>query len=170
MKHVASIGQPSRRCSGRRRRSAFSLVEVILALAILAGSIAVLGEVARFGIRNARAARDLTQAQFLCQSKLAELTSGIVLPESVTWTHFELADAEGRSTTNANSNEIQWNYAVSVAYVDAEDGLLAVTVTVRQDVPVAKRPIEFSLVRWMPDPEAIALESAASDVSTGGMP
>ncbi len=58
----------------------FSLLEVVLALAILVGAIAVTGELVRLGTLSAASARDLTQAQLICESKLAEITSGITPP------------------------------------------------------------------------------------------
>ena len=54
-------------------RGGFSLLEVILALAILIGILAVLSELVGLGVRNARVARAMTQAQLLCESKLAEI-------------------------------------------------------------------------------------------------
>ena len=50
---------------------------MILALTILAGAMAVLGEVSRLALRNADGARDLARAQLLAESKLAEIQAGI---------------------------------------------------------------------------------------------
>jgi len=55
-----------------KKRNAFSILEVILALAILTGAIAVLGELGRLGFGNANAAQDLTKAQMFCERKMAE--------------------------------------------------------------------------------------------------
>jgi hypothetical protein len=52
-------------------------LEVILALTLLAGAVVVLGEVGRLALRNAKMARDLARAQLLCETKLAEVVSGI---------------------------------------------------------------------------------------------
>jgi hypothetical protein len=61
-----------------------SLLEVILAIAILGGSLAVIGQLINIGARNAISARDLTTAQLYCESKLAEVSAGIELPEPTT--------------------------------------------------------------------------------------
>jgi prepilin-type N-terminal cleavage/methylation domain-containing protein len=67
--------------SGRRRRNAgLSLLEVILAIAILGGCIAVIGELVRLGARQAEEARELTTAQLLCESKLEEIAAGVSRP------------------------------------------------------------------------------------------
>ncbi len=47
-----------RGASWNRRRRAFSLLEVILAIAILGGSMAVLGELVRVGTRSASGRTD----------------------------------------------------------------------------------------------------------------
>jgi general secretion pathway protein I len=134
-------------------RDGFSLLEVILALAILAGAIAVLGEVSRNGLNNARIARDVTEAQLLCESKLAEITVGITLPEPVTDVPFETTD---------DPNQIDWLYSIEVEPLDNQ-GLLMVRVTVVKDLPPEKRPTEFSLVRWVADPNMEMSEEAVTD-------
>jgi len=133
------------RFSGGRRPAAgggFSLLEVVLALAILAGAIAMLGEVARSGMQNARIARDLTAAQLLCESTLAEITAGATLPEPVYGVPYE---------TVTDPAEPDWLYSIEVEPID-EEGLAAVRVTVTKDLPPEMHPVEFSLVRWIVDP------------------
>ena len=56
--------------------SGFTLLEVILALAILAGSLAALGEVMRLAGQNAVLTEGETQAQILAASVMDELVSG----------------------------------------------------------------------------------------------
>jgi type II secretion system protein I len=150
---------PSQGLSQRRRSAraaGFSLLEVILALAILAGALAVLGEAIRQGMRNAAAARDLTCAQLLCESKMAEITAGLIAPQAVQEVAFDsVVEPSGEG----------WLYSIRVEPVDQED-LLAVSVTVRHDEPAEKRPISFSLVRWMIDPEATT-GATASDSTQG---
>ena len=54
----------------------FSLLEIVLALAILAGTLAALGEVMRSASQSAALASDETQAQLLAESVMAELLAG----------------------------------------------------------------------------------------------
>lgn len=125
-----------------RRRRAMSLLEIILALAILGGAMTVLGEIVRLGIDSAQIARDLTHAELLAESKLAELTAGVEVPTPV----------QGAALgTTAVAGEPDWLYSVELTPVD-EEGLVALRVTVAQDMPPEKRPVTFSLVRWIVDP------------------
>lgn len=119
------------------QRGGFTLMEVILALAILSVSLAALGELVRMGLRNVSASRDETQAQLLCETKLAEITSGILPVLAV-----EDVDIEDNP---------DWLFAVELVEID-RPGLIAVRVTVYQRNVSSGRGIEFSLVRWIPDP------------------
>lgn len=118
----------------RRRRAAFSLLEVLLATVILLGAVAVLGELARLGRINALAARDQTQAQLLCESKLSEILAGAETAEP----HADqpLLEAPG------------WMFRVDREPLEQE-GLFSLRVSVAQDLPEAKRPVRFTLVRWI---------------------
>jgi general secretion pathway protein I len=139
----------------RSARPAFSILEVILARAILAGAIAVLGEASRIGLENARIARDMTYAQLLCESKLAEITSA---PEPPT-------PEEGIPFgTVEDPSEPDWLYSVEVTPIDTE-GLLEIRVTVIKDLPQQQRPVEMSLIGWMIDPEVAVMlkEEVESD-------
>jgi prepilin-type N-terminal cleavage/methylation domain-containing protein len=148
--------------SSQLERRGFSLVEVILSLAILTGAIAVLGEAARLAIRNARIARDITQAQLLCESKLAEITAGILEPDPVDGVPFERDHAEAGLSGTAGDDEIAWLYSIDVEQVD-DEGLMAVRVTVAQDLPEEKAPVRFELVRWILDPDVEIFESSTGE-------
>jgi len=128
----------------RRGRNAFTLLEIILSLAILCGAIATLGEVSRLGMRQAERARDLTRAQLLCQSKMAEITAGLTAAESQEGVPFEATEDEPES---------EWLYSIEVNPA-SQEGLLEVRVTVTRDLPETRRPVEFSLVRWIVDESA----------------
>ena len=75
--------QVERRRSRRRRpgeASAFTLLEVILALVILGGALAIFGEVVQLANRSAVDARAETQAQLLASSLMDEIMADFVLP------------------------------------------------------------------------------------------
>ncbi len=172
---VRPVGQAPRARCRRCRRSAigscridqrkaggFSLLEVILALAILFVSVAIIGELMRFGLNNARAARDKTKAILLCESLLNEVVAGITPAES--FTDVPLNDIAGEV-------DADWTCSIDVQSLDSS-GLVRVTVFVRQSTANDRPPIEVSLTRWIADPSSGGASSAdtesASTSSTEG--
>jgi hypothetical protein len=139
----------------------------MLALAILVGALTVLGEFARMGLRNAKTSRDLTRAELLCESVMSQIAAGVLTPDPVS--DAQIIDPVTRtSVSDTQMDDVApWVYSIESATID-EDGLLAVTVTVTQDLPPAQRPTSFTLVRWMIDPnlEYAGLAAAASAAST----
>ncbi len=141
------------------RRSAFTLLEVILALTILAGAMAVLGEVSRLALRNAVAARDLARADLLANSKLAEIEAGITSTDSVDRLKFD------PTTESLDPGEPAWLYSINSQSTD-EDGVISVRVTVTRDLPAGQHPVKFTLVRWLPDPNYVYTPPAPGSGST----
>jgi general secretion pathway protein I len=136
----------------------FSLLEVILALAILGGAIAVLWEAARLALRNAEYTRDMARAQLLCESKLAEITSGITSAEPI-----QLAIIQNA----AGPGEAAWLYSIETASLD-DEGLRSVRVTVVRDLPAQKHPVNFSLVRWIANANATNQTSPDAQTKPSG--
>lgn len=135
------------RCRDRKRHG-LSLLEVILAIAILGVSLAMIGELVRLGSRSAIASRELTKAQLHCESKMAEIVAGI-----------EPAQPFGPTELQYDPD---WLYEIEVAPTD-RPGLIAVRVTVADSLdPLTSH--SFSLVRWLPDP-AISFEEVDADGS-----
>ncbi|MGA2066387.1 MAG: prepilin-type N-terminal cleavage/methylation domain-containing protein [Thermoguttaceae bacterium] len=137
-------------------RPGYSLLEVILALAILSGALAALGEVARHTMQNVTVDRVLTRAEMLCESKLAEIVSGLTPPDPAQGT---LVD-DGQELGDPG-----WQYTLEVDPIDSQ-GLVAVRITVQQDLPAERHPVEFSLVRWITTPDALASLSSANNSSS----
>lgn len=127
----------------RARRAGFSLLEVIIAAAILLGSLVVLGQLATVGRMHIHDADDLTTAQLLSQSKLNEILAGVELLRSVE--DQALVEAPG------------WVYSVEVEPLDRL-GLASLRVTVSQDRSEldeddeARPAKRFTLTRWIRDP------------------
>ena len=149
-----------------RHPRAFTLMEVILSLAILTGAIAVLGELARIGLDNADYTHKLTTAQLLCETKMAEITSEITLPDPVSGVSFE-SEMTGETASMIDPDEPTWLYSIESDLID-ENGLLQITVTVYQDLPEEKRPVTCSLVRWMVDSSLTGTEDDYFGDSSSG--
>lgn len=118
------------------KRQGLSLLEVILALAILAFSMAAIGELIRIGTTSASNAEDYTEGQLLAESKLSEIMSGVITPDPVTRVPFP---------TNPD-----WYYTIELAQTEDTE-VMSLGVTVEKYIE-RSRPLAFSLVRWIPDP------------------
>lgn len=151
-----STGRPAtkpnkdfRPVSGSRRfpqhnRPGLTLLEVIIATAILAGALVTLGEVIRLASRSATETQVWTRAELLAASKLAEIAAGITPLDATNQTPFP--DNPG------------WVYSITVAPTDEAD-LVAVQVTVEQKPVAGQEPMSYSLVRWMADSNLTTGES-----------
>jgi hypothetical protein len=132
----------------------------MLALAILGGALAVIGELMRFGVRNAESARDLSTAEVFCEAKINEIAAGLLPPQAI-------ASAPIEEIASLDATAL-WLYSVEIQQID-QQGLISVKVTVSQDATVQSRPISFSLVRWMIDPAQLEIEMTnGTGSSTGG--
>ena len=119
-------------------RSGLSLLEMILAIAILGGALVVIGQLVNIGYHSASEARLRSQANILVDSKMSEVSAGII----------ELNSSSGVAIQESPG----WIYSVSVEPSD-HLGLLMVTVTVEQTASSAANPISMSMVRFLPDPD-----------------
>lgn len=150
-------------------RRGFSLLEILLALAILGGTLAILSSIVITGADAGEEAADLSVARMLCQTKMSEqLLNPEIPPQPLTMTPIQAAAAPD------SSGLTRWQYSVEVVPASMQ-GLLAIRVTVAtEDLNAAGTPrIEYSLVRWIVDPalgleemereaEAAAAEAAAT--------
>ena len=121
----------------RTRRRAVSLLEVILALAILAGALAAIGELVRVGVRHASAAQDISAGQLHCQSIMDQLSAG-VLPM-------------GAAADVPLALDPEWLYSIEVQSQTLQ-GLMRVTVAVRRDEPRGSSEPLAVLVQLVVDP------------------
>jgi type II secretion system protein I len=139
------------------RRSAFTLLEVILALAILTGSLAVLGELVRRGLDSAERARDLSRATLIAEAKIAEIvalaTAGGLMPQAVSSAVVE-PELEPSGT---------WLYSVEIGDTGSPE-VAAVRVIVERDQPAAKRPVSCAITRWVR--ASLTTPSTSSDTTS----
>ena len=145
----------------RHPRAAYSLIETMIATAILVGSTIVLAQLAGIGREHAWKADEVTRAQILCQNKLNEVLAGIEPLQPVEDQAFERDD--------------QWTYTIQAEPLDVP-GLSRVSVTVTEivsDPALANRtdqnPRSFRLVRWTRQSTGIAdaaFSSSPSEISS----
>jgi type II secretion system protein I len=131
----------------------FSLLEVVLALAILAGVLAALGEVMRLGDQNATAAADEARAEMLAESVMSEILVGARALGNVSSAVLPLED------------DPQWTVSIAVQSTEYQE-LVAVQVTVAQQLPPEQQPARCDLVRWMPNPDYLPATQQSQDSSS----
>jgi hypothetical protein len=116
-----------------------------LALAILAGALAALGEVMRVADRNAAMARDETEAQMIASTIMDELVSGARQLAAVQQTPYDAASSP------------PWLYSIEFLDTGMQlQELIAVRVRVEQGLEPQFQPVQFELLRWLPNPDALA--------------
>jgi len=179
------VGQPHR----PSRRTGFSLMEVILATAILLGSVVVLSELAGMGRRQSLRGRDLAEAQQLCETTLHEILTGLRPPEPVEQepllpaqplleqsfedeTLFDLSEnldpfafedetvLPDQELLDEQTQTARWLHSIRVTPLEAHPGLAVLTVVVEQAPEEAARPLRFELSRWIDDPMAVEVDES----------
>jgi prepilin-type N-terminal cleavage/methylation domain-containing protein len=123
----------------RKRQAGFSLLEIILSLAILAGSLAALGEVIRQADRHASLSGDETRGQIIASSIMDELIAGY---RPLTSVNQMVYDA---------TMDPPWQYSIAVE-TTAFTELICLRVLVEQQLSPELQPARFELVRWIIDP------------------
>ncbi len=141
----------------RRTNRGFTLLEIIISLAILAGALASLGEVMRLADRSASTAEDETQAQILAASIMDELAAG----------SRELTAVQ-QSPLNS-TDDPPWLYTIATEQTQYDE-LITVRVRVEQQLEARLQPAQFELVRWMPNPDFVPPDTSdqSSTTSTTG--
>ena len=137
------------------RRAGFSLLEMMLATAVLLGCLVVLGELAGIGSQHIDDIEGLSHAEVICQSTLNEMLSGAAAVES-----FEKRDVPDHPG---------WMVSAEVASL-GRDRVASLRVTAWYEEPgqveldsLAARKHAFSLVRWTRDPYSPLPSDGASD-------
>ena len=119
-----------------KNRKGLSLLEVILAIALLGTSMAIIHQMLGVGYRGATETQMMTDASILVDTKMAEVAAGVIPLESANGVLIE--------------ENPDWVYSVDVASAE-QIGLLSVTVTVQQSQ--LENPLSISVVRFMADPD-----------------
>ncbi|NOX57031.1 MAG: hypothetical protein GXP27_21850 [Planctomycetes bacterium] len=139
-------------------RPGLTLLEVILALGIFLGSIAVLSQLISTGVRAAVQARWQTQAILRCESKMEEIVAGIEPLQDVSEAGFE------------DDEEDAWRWSLTVA-PGAEENLYELTVTVWRlgNEGDESNQVSYTLTRYYFDRAAVSSEAAEAGSSGTGL-
>jgi type II secretory pathway pseudopilin PulG len=142
-------------------------LEILLAIAILGGSLAILSQIAETGTDAAREARALAMARVLCQAKLSEVLLNATLGQTPT----TVVDARAEPFDSLATTDFYYTVEVVPA---PQEGLLAIRVSVQVADPDGGNALaKYQLTRWMIDPtlgleELEAEEEAMREEASGG--
>ncbi len=140
----------------KKEASGLSLLEVILALAILAIAVAILSQTMYLAAENGTRSKEMMAAQMLCESTMSEIITGIVPAQSTSW-----------ASISSSSSSTDWSYMVEMLPAE-QPGMMGVQVTVTNDPNrTSKSPIDVKLVRWIIDPN-LGLDVAPAASGTMG--
>ena len=125
----------------KRIHSGLSLLEVVLALTILAVAAALLAQVTKQATDNGMMSQRLSTAQMLCESKMSEVLVGAIPLTSSGWT--QITDSGRRGS---------WYYRIQTTTAERPNMIgVRLSVTDQPD-STTYNPELFYIVRWMIDP------------------
>ncbi len=148
----------------RTGQTGLSLLEVVLALAILAVATAYLAQSMQLATTNALKAQRLTKAELVAESVLNQVIAGLIPSTPVTWTPYN----NSMGTTN-------WVYQIQQVPTEV-DGMLGLQIAVQEIDPqlgLVQGKADLYVNRWIIDP-TLGLDTPPEEsteeesMSTGG--
>ena len=114
----------------RRSNSGFTILEVMVALAIVAFSLTAIAASMGQMIDTANAMRERTYASWIAQNKIAEMRLANIVPEPVSTSgevDYAGTEWDWRAVVSETGVENLFRVDVTVSYPGAEDGIRTVT-------------------------------------------
>ncbi len=145
-----------RQSSAKRRqvRGGLSLLEVVLALAILGIAVGILAQAMQISADNALRSQFKAQAQMLCESKMSELLSGAIPAQPQDWAPISGLAGSG-----------EWYYSVQTL-AGPQPELVGVVISVTDNLNLTNPSVnQFSLLRLIIDP-SLGLDQPASQTNS----
>ena len=135
------------------RRRGISLLEIVLSLALMAIAASLLSQLVSIGNRAAAFSRDMSKAQVMGESVMAEVVAG-VLPQ--------------QATSGVMASDAAWTYTIDVSPLppvglSAESTLNVITVTVQRG---SDTRTSFTLTRYVTS-DLLLDDSTETDDSAG---
>jgi len=139
----------------RPKRDGLSLLEVVLALAILGIAVGILAQAMQLSTDNAMRSQRQAQAQLMCESKMSEVISGAIKIQSQSWMPMTGIVGTG-----------QWYYSLQTMSA-AQPNMVGVILTVTDNTSnQTSSSTTFRLVRWVIDPN-LGLDQLPQQSTTG---
>lgn len=140
----------------RRQRAGLSLLEVVLALSILAMSAGILASVTMTAVNNGMMGHRLATAQIMAESKMAEvLTGAISIQGGIDWTMITDPVPEGT-----------WYYKLETTTTGNQD-MIGVRLAITDEIGLEENRELFFIARWMIDPSLGLDTPPAAPAATG---
>ncbi|MBA61038.1 MAG: hypothetical protein CMJ76_01615 [Planctomycetaceae bacterium] len=130
-------------------RQGFTLMEIIVSITILGLSMVAINGLVAIGARNAREAQVLTTAQFLAESKLSEVKTGLISVNST-----------GKMPFTQEETIEPFTFEIQSQTIGADGQLMAIRVIVEYTPEDGSLPLLYQLDTWMIDP-AIEMQQDA---------
>jgi len=140
---------------GRSRQAGFSLIEVLLALAIFLMSVVAIAHLVDMGMDRELESQFKIRGARLAQSKMGEITSGVLGPFS------SLSSSEGTC-----DNEPEWTWSMSATVQGNTPNLYLVTLTLKRDN--RGQPFKFILTQMAIDPYTMGSAQPATSTADAG--
>lgn len=149
--------------SSSAARKGLSLLEVVLALAILAVASAYLAQSMQLATTNAIKSQQLNQAELVVESVLNQIIAGLIPPDNVTWTPY-----------NSSQGATDWVYQIQQVPTEVA-GMIGLQVAVQRVDPqmgVVPSDADMFVNRWIIDPslglDSPPEEETEAEAGTGG--
>ena len=130
------------RYPSRQTQAGFTLMEILVSITILGLSMVAINGLVSIGARNAREAQVLTTAQFLAESKLSEVKTGLLSPNS-TW----------KMPFTQEETIEPFTFEVQSQSMGTDGQLMAIRVVVEYTPEDGSLPLIYQLDTLMIDPQ-----------------
>ena len=130
------------RYPSRQTQDGFTLMEILVSITILGLSMVAINGLVSIGARNAREAQVLTTAQFLAESKLSEVKTGLLSPNST-----------GKMPFTPEETIEPFTFEVQSQSMGTDGQLMAIRVVVEFTPEDGTRPLIYQLDTLMIDPQ-----------------
>ncbi len=130
------------RYPSRQTQAGFTLMEILVSITILGLSMVAINGLVSIGVRNAREAQVLTTAQFLAESKLSEVKTGLLSPNST-----------GKMPFTQEETIEPFTFEVQSQSMGTDGQLMAIRVVVEFTPEDGTRPLIYQLDTLMIDPQ-----------------